>query len=71
MRGSLWAGSRIYYTVATMLLEDGAQLNSVQELLGHYNPAFTATQYGHVTKRMRKETTERLGNMLQAAKKKY
>lgn len=59
------------HTVATMLLEDGAQLNSVQELLGHYNPAFTATQYGHVTKRMRKETTERLGNMLQAAKKKY
>lgn len=59
------------HTVATMLLEDGAQLNSVQELLGHYNAAFTATQYGHVTKRMRKETTDRLGNILQAAKKKF
>lgn len=59
------------HTVATMLLEDGAQLNSVQELLGHYNAAFTATQYGHVTKRMRKETTQRLGTMLQAAKKKF
>ena len=59
------------HTVATMLLEDGAQLNSVQELLGHYNAAFTATQYGHVTKRMKKETTDRLGTMLQAAKKKF
>lgn len=59
------------HTVATVLLEDGAPLNSVQELLGHYNPAFTATQYGHVTKKMKKETTDKLGNMLQAAKKKF
>ena len=59
------------HTVATVLLEDGAPLNAVQELLGHYNPAFTATQYGHVTKRMQQETTDRLGNLLQAAKKKF
>lgn len=59
------------HTVATMLLEDGDQLNSVQELLGHYNPAFTATQYGHVTKKMKQGTTNRLGTILQAAKKKY
>lgn len=39
--------------------------------LGHYDPAFTATQYGHVTKRMRSEATDKLGNMLQAAKKKF
>jgi integrase len=54
--------------VATVLLEDGTPLNTVQELLGHYNPAFTATQYGHVTKKMRSEATVKLGNMLRAAK---
>lgn len=59
------------HTVATVLLEDGVPLNSVQELLGHYNAAFTATQYGHVTKRMKKETTDKLGTLLQAAKKKF
>lgn len=59
------------HTVATVLLEDGTALNTVQELLGHYDPAFTATQYGHVTKRMRSEATDKLGTMLQAAKKKF
>ena len=57
------------HTVATVLLEDGTALNTVQELLGHYNPAFTATQYGHVTKKMRSEATAKLGNILQAAKR--
>jgi integrase len=57
------------HTVATVLLEDGTALNTVQELLGHYNAAFTATQYGHVTKKMRSEATVKLGNMLQAAKR--
>ena len=59
------------HTVATVLLEDGTALNTVQELLGHYDPAFTATQYGHVTKKMRSEATEKLGGMLQAAKNKF
>ena len=58
------------HTVATVLLEDGTALNTVQELLGHYDPAFTATQYGHVTKKMRSEATDKLGDILHAAKKK-
>lgn len=55
------------HTVATVLLEDGATLNTVQELLGHYDPSFTASQYGHVTKRMRSEAVDKLGGMLSAA----
>ena len=55
------------HTVATVLLEEGAALNTVQELLGHYDPTFTAKQYGHVTKSMRTEATEKLSGMLSAA----
>ncbi len=50
-----------------MLLEEGTALNTVQELLGHNDPTFTAKQYGHVTKRMRSEATDKLNSMLSAA----
>ena len=56
------------HTVATMLLEDGKAINTVQEILGHYNPAFTASQYGHVTNRMQQEATETLGQVLKKAR---
>ncbi len=55
------------HTVATVLLEEGAALNTVQELLGHHDPTFTAKQYGHVTKRMKAEATDKLSSMLTAA----
>lgn len=51
-----------------MLLEDGKAINTVQEILGHYNPAFTASQYGHVTTRMQQEATETLGLVLKKAR---
>ncbi len=56
------------HTVATILLEDGKALNTVQEILGHYNAAFTAAQYGHVTTRMHKEATDTLGLVLKRAR---
>ena len=56
------------HTVATMLLEDGKAINTVQEILGHYNPAFTAAQYGHVTSRMQHEATETLALALKKAR---
>ena len=56
------------HTVATMLLEDGKAINTVQEILGHYNPAFTAAQYGHVTSRMQQEATETLAQALKKAR---
>ena len=56
------------HTVATMLLEDGKAINTVQELLGHYTAAFTASQYGHVTSRMQQEAVETLGLVLKRAR---
>lgn len=59
----------IRHTVATLLLEDGVQLNAVQELLGHYDASFTAQQYGHVTKRMQQETLEKITGILRETRK--
>lgn len=56
------------HTVATLLLEEGKAINTVQEMLGHYNPAFTAAQYGHVTARMQQDATETLGQALRRAR---
>ncbi len=56
------------HTVATLLLEDGKAINTVQELLGHYTAAFTAAQYGHVTKKMHLEATDTLANTLKQAR---
>lgn len=56
------------HTVAAMLLEDGKAINTVQEILGHYSPAFTAAQYGHVTTKMQQEATETLGQALKKAR---
>lgn len=55
------------HTYATTLLEAGVPLNAVQEQLGHHSPTFTAEQYGHVTKKMKKEAAGVIGNILKDA----
>lgn len=55
------------HTYATMLLEAGVALNTVQEQLGHHSPTFTAEQYGHVTKKMKQEAAGVMGGILKEA----
>lgn len=55
------------HTYATMMLEAGASLNAVQEQLGHHSPTFTAEQYGHVTKKMKKDAANIMGDILKEA----
>lgn len=56
------------HTVATVMLEDGEAMNTVQEQLGHYDAGFTASRYGHVTAKMKNRASERLGERLKAAR---
>lgn len=48
------------HTHATWLLEEGVDLKSVSDRLGHFSAAYTADTYGHVTKKMRSELIDRL-----------
>lgn len=56
------------HMVATILLEEGEAINTVQEQLGHYDAGFTASRYGHVTDKMRKGARDQLGSSLAAAR---
>ncbi|MDD3218220.1 MAG: site-specific integrase [Lachnospiraceae bacterium] len=56
------------HTVATVMLEDGEAMNTVQEQLGHYDAGFTASRYGHVTPKMKNNAAVKLGERLKTAR---
>lgn len=56
------------HTVATVMLEDGEAMNTVQEQLGHYDAGFTASRYGHVTAKMKNSAAAKLGERLKTVR---
>lgn len=48
------------HTYAVVSLENGDDIKTVQENLGHATAAFTLDVYGHVNERMRKESSDRM-----------
>lgn len=56
------------HTVATVMLEDGEAMNTVQEQLGHYDAGFTASRYGHVTAKMKNNAAVKLGDRMKTAR---
>lgn len=56
------------HTAATLMLENGAHIKSVQEALGHHSAAFTLDVYGHVTPEMKREDADRMERLIQSLK---
>lgn len=52
------------HTCATMYLELGADIKTIQEQLGHYSSDFTLRQYAHSTSSMRQHNAELIGQLL-------
>jgi integrase len=52
------------HTCATLLLEQGVQLVTIKELLGHANIGITAQVYAHVRLRLHHDAINQLGNVL-------
>lgn len=48
------------HTYAVTSLQNGDDVKTVQESLGHHTAAFTLDVYGHVTERMRQESANRM-----------
>ena len=53
------------HTYAVMALESGDDFKTVQENLGHHAASFTLDVYGHVTKGMRRQSAERMEQLIQ------
>lgn len=52
------------HTCATMYLELGADVKTIQEQLGHYSAQFTLQQYAHATDAMRQKNAEKISELL-------
>lgn len=53
------------HTFATLSLQNGDDVLTVKENLGHHSAAFTLNTYGHLTKTMRKESASRMERLIQ------
>jgi site-specific recombinase XerD len=52
------------HTFATIALQNGVDVKTIQETLGHYSPAFTLQVYGHVTKQMQDSGAQKVDAFL-------
>ncbi len=50
--------------IATLNLQEGVDIKTIQENLGHHKSAFTLDVYSDVTKKMRKNVTDKIGKLL-------
>jgi len=56
------------HTHATLLLEEGVDVKTVSERLGHDSVQTTLELYGHVTPKMRGNAAARFGSLLNSAR---
>jgi len=52
------------HTFATLALEQGVDVKTIQETLGHHSSAFTMDVYSSVTAKMKREAADKVGNLL-------
>ena len=54
------------HTYAVLAIKSGDDIKTVQENLGHATAAFTLDVYGHVTAQMRRDSADRMEQVIQS-----
>lgn len=52
------------HTYATLAIQNGVDIKTVSNILGHYSAGFTLDTYTHVTGEMQKEAADRMGGFM-------
>ena len=52
------------HTFATMALQNGVDVKTVSNMLGHYDAGFTLRTYTHATRQMQEQAAEKMGNFM-------
>ena len=52
------------HTFATMALQNGVDVKTVSNMLGHYDAGFTLRTYTHATRQMQEQAAETMGNFM-------
>ncbi len=55
------------HTSASLMLERGVPLSSIQEVLGHADYAFTKTVYSHLTATLKRDAAHRMNSLFELA----
>lgn len=55
------------HTFATLAIQQGVDVKTVSNILGHYSAGFTLDTYAHVTGEMQKEAADRMGSFIAQA----
>ena len=52
------------HTFATLALQNGVDIKTVSDMLGHFSAGFTLDTYAHVTTAAQREAAKTMGNIL-------
>jgi len=55
------------HTFATLSLQNGVDVKTLSNTLGHYSAGFTLDTYTHATQRMKREAADTIGNVIDQA----
>ena len=55
------------HTFATLALQNGVDIKTLSQMLGHFSSGFTLDTYTHVTDRMQEQAAEKIGNFMEMA----
>lgn len=57
------------HSFAVVSLQNGDDIKTIQDNLGHYDAAFTLNTYGHSTGRMKRDSADRMDSFIKTAQK--